>query len=397
MDVSWVTIDRTATEKMRSDRKYRRALERSGKPLRAQAETMSDTDLIGRLRGVGLDGDRATLERLAEGALSAQQVVEQLRDAQPRERRWTERQVDWSWVSLVTLWKRWWPEKVCLELLDDKIQAGYDNTDDPTPWLDAWADVQQLCDSMSIHSIREFDERVPLTQCLYNWTQDVEEALWNAGVDNPRFMSARIAYCEEALRRFPNEDQLMTENRRRALGESYFLTGETDKADDLFDTWLTEDPTWGWGWINWADCYSTRRGTPDHARAEELLLRGFGVPGVRDRSDIADRLHILYVDIGRTDEATEFERLAKEGDREEGAEAALSWSAAFDEVGGRAVVRETTTMTFAEPGLPLDQMETVRQSLLRRGPQSVPRGKVGRNDPCPCGSGRKYKKCCGAT
>ncbi|MBI2382070.1 MAG: SEC-C domain-containing protein [Gammaproteobacteria bacterium] len=22
--------------------------------------------------------------------------------------------------------------------------------------------------------------------------------------------------------------------------------------------------------------------------------------------------------------------------------------------------------------------------------------KVGRNDPCPCGSGQKYKKCCGA-
>jgi preprotein translocase subunit SecA len=22
--------------------------------------------------------------------------------------------------------------------------------------------------------------------------------------------------------------------------------------------------------------------------------------------------------------------------------------------------------------------------------------KVGRNDPCPCGSGRKYKHCCGA-
>jgi preprotein translocase subunit SecA len=25
-----------------------------------------------------------------------------------------------------------------------------------------------------------------------------------------------------------------------------------------------------------------------------------------------------------------------------------------------------------------------------------PQGKVGRNDPCPCGSGRKYKKCHGA-
>lgn len=29
-------------------------------------------------------------------------------------------------------------------------------------------------------------------------------------------------------------------------------------------------------------------------------------------------------------------------------------------------------------------------------PQSQGR-KVGRNEPCPCGSGRKYKKCCGAT
>jgi preprotein translocase subunit SecA len=28
------------------------------------------------------------------------------------------------------------------------------------------------------------------------------------------------------------------------------------------------------------------------------------------------------------------------------------------------------------------------------GPRSVT--KVGRNDPCPCGSGKKYKKCCGA-
>jgi preprotein translocase subunit SecA len=39
------------------------------------------------------------------------------------------------------------------------------------------------------------------------------------------------------------------------------------------------------------------------------------------------------------------------------------------------------------------------QARRRRGPAgeeppAAPR-KVGRNDPCPCGSGRKYKKCCG--
>jgi len=30
------------------------------------------------------------------------------------------------------------------------------------------------------------------------------------------------------------------------------------------------------------------------------------------------------------------------------------------------------------------------EQAIRPGP------KVGRNDPCPCGSGKKYKKCCGA-
>jgi uncharacterized protein YecA (UPF0149 family) len=29
-------------------------------------------------------------------------------------------------------------------------------------------------------------------------------------------------------------------------------------------------------------------------------------------------------------------------------------------------------------------------------PSSVGKRKIGRNDPCSCGSGKKYKKCCGA-
>ncbi len=37
-----------------------------------------------------------------------------------------------------------------------------------------------------------------------------------------------------------------------------------------------------------------------------------------------------------------------------------------------------------------DAKDPSKQPMVR---QSV---KVGRNDPCPCGSGKKYKKCCGA-
>jgi len=36
-------------------------------------------------------------------------------------------------------------------------------------------------------------------------------------------------------------------------------------------------------------------------------------------------------------------------------------------------------------------------NLAQNGPGPARSSKVGRNDPCPCGSGKKYKKCCGAT
>ncbi|WP_394850560.1 SEC-C domain-containing protein [Pendulispora brunnea] len=42
---------------------------------------------------------------------------------------------------------------------------------------------------------------------------------------------------------------------------------------------------------------------------------------------------------------------------------------------------------FAEPP-PREPLPTGPDGVLRTGP------KVGRNDPCPCGSGKKYKKCC---
>ena len=42
--------------------------------------------------------------------------------------------------------------------------------------------------------------------------------------------------------------------------------------------------------------------------------------------------------------------------------------------------------------------EEKRKELYREQKSSttvVKPPKIGRNDPCPCGSGKKYKKCCG--
>ena len=38
--------------------------------------------------------------------------------------------------------------------------------------------------------------------------------------------------------------------------------------------------------------------------------------------------------------------------------------------------------------------DTGSDGTVTNSPRRV-KGKVGRNDPCPCGSGKKYKKCCG--
>jgi uncharacterized protein YchJ len=41
-----------------------------------------------------------------------------------------------------------------------------------------------------------------------------------------------------------------------------------------------------------------------------------------------------------------------------------------------------------------EKRDEIRKNYLET--VTAKREKPGRNDPCPCGSGKKYKKCCGA-
>ncbi|MFH5186966.1 SEC-C metal-binding domain-containing protein [Paenibacillus sp. TAB 01] len=52
-------------------------------------------------------------------------------------------------------------------------------------------------------------------------------------------------------------------------------------------------------------------------------------------------------------------------------------------------------------GYTLNQLSAQRKLLQSEGSRIgtvkiASKKKVGRNDPCTCGSGKKYKKCCGA-
>lgn len=81
MKISWVTLDRLCAQAMLSDEQTRRLVEDGSRPLRCDAEQLSDEELLAKLHGFGLDLDRVDLERLCAGALSAEDVARPIIDS----------------------------------------------------------------------------------------------------------------------------------------------------------------------------------------------------------------------------------------------------------------------------------------------------------------------------
>jgi hypothetical protein len=76
-----------------------------------------------------------------------------------------EPEIDWIWICLAALWQRWFPDRPSFEMLDDKIQNGYDFLKAGEAasacriWLDAWANVLGLLDKTGLQSIDELDRQ----------------------------------------------------------------------------------------------------------------------------------------------------------------------------------------------------------------------------------------------
>lgn len=263
--------------------------------------------------------------------------------------------------------------------LDSKMQKGYnlfdagDEAGACRVWLEVWSDVLSIFDNTGIQSIKEFDEHFQGTQYLCNWVSDMEMALWNAGLDNPEFLTSRIAFCDELLRRFGGDgENLRNENARRAIAECYSHLGQVDKVDALYNEWLTNDPRWGWGWIGWSDCYFfATDGSKDLAKSEGLLRKGLSTPDVRDRDDILDRLADLPETLKRNDEAAEVRKQIKPKSLFAGlGDSSPSGDRAFEDI-----------------------LRAACNTPVTRAPSMTIR--TDRRKPCPCGSGKRFKNCCG--
>lgn len=424
MKISPYAVNRFAEQAAADDPRVAQQLAAIGMIRMEDVRALSEEQLLDKLREVGMPIDRVEFERLAEGEISAiavfDRLIERFRPDFSGTKKFNE---DWAWMTCVRLWERWMPRPSC-EMLDDEVQAGYDelkNGDSVVAcihWGNAWNHWIRIADERHCQTLEQLDELVSGTHYVSYWIEDFVEELDNAGEVTPVFHQRQFDLCRTVLHRFPNEDQVLTEIFRGGMAEAHSLLGERDISDRLFEEWLANDPQWGWGWIGWSDCYyyDLAENSPiDADKAEMLLKRGLEIEGLRDRNDVLERLADLYFDTDRDDEGHAVCAQMTEDDDEDEDDDAFEPSFRVRDsmtLHDRAI-RYKRSIDFGDEGLPLSELERMSE-VLRSGldpfddedfddepilddnlPRLAPNRKVGRNEPCPCGSGKKFKKCCG--
>jgi tetratricopeptide (TPR) repeat protein len=244
-------------------------------------------------------------------------------------------------------------------MIDGMIQDGYASileNDYPggcDKWLEAWEAIKELFAKGTAKDIFDLDSKYQWQQFPSNYVQDAEVEMHNAGVEDSIYHQKRITFCEELLQ-WSGTDELFTGNTRISMAEAYIELGDTGTAEQLYREWLQDDPEWGWGYIGWSDHYRFNFDGKRHEKAEEILLAGYAHEGLRDRIDVVARLKELYEEMNKPDKVKEYKKKFSELQR------------------------------------------TEAEGSYYHKPAPVRAAKTGRNEPCPCGSGKKYKKCCGA-
>ncbi|HZG76886.1 MAG TPA: SEC-C metal-binding domain-containing protein [Paenibacillus sp.] len=242
-----------------------------------------------------------------------------------------------------------------LKALNELMQEGYkrsmegDAAGACDAWMQAWEGIEREMDERGIATVQQFDPVFDGEQRIDNWAPQFEMTLYNAALADRDYARMRIAFCGAYLGRMsdPNDDNGL--NMRRAIAEAHYKLGESREGEAVFRALTEEHPTWAWGWIGWAEQYGSF-GEPENRDAQRgiaILKRALGVPELEERDAVLERLQDLYLEAGMTREA---------------------------EAVGTAIRGASGVAATA----------------------SAKAGKPGRNDPCSCGSGKKYKKCCGA-
>lgn len=245
---------------------------------------------------------------------------------------------------------------------DELVQKGYEVEEKRdykamvTCWWNAWEIFQKIIAQaefkISVSGIMESqDYQYPVDA----WLQDMEMELGNTGEHKKR-----MEFCKTILEvldwTFDDNSNFMA-----AIGEELYHTGEDAKGREWFENWLKKDPHNQNAFSVFSWCIQEKEGAE---KAYQLLRREV----INSTCTINNELL--------------FERaklLAQQLNLEEDLKWIKSQLAAFHKSLEKAALHNDLYDDFMLP---------VQQPIMKEK-------KIYPNDPCPCGSGKKYKKCCG--
>ena len=165
-------------------------------------------------------------------------------------------------------------------------------------WDEAWEKLKEEI-TQDIKSINDLERKLKFDVSLFNWCQDYEMELGNAGVEDSSYYEKRIKYCGEFVSLLPNSDKHIIENMRRAEAESYFAVGQTDKGEKTFKKLVKDFPESAWVYIGWGDMYCLYRmhkdNPVDFEKAEKIYREAL-VFAKEERKDILERLEDLEIE-----------------------------------------------------------------------------------------------------
>ncbi len=227
-----------------------------------EIEELTTEEIISKLWGFGVRFDERKFQKDVRRFYSACELADYWKEKFPITAVGFD--VDFVWMACMVLWKRLSPDVVNSEQLDDVMQQGYDLVEaegiDKTAegcklWLQVWDHLKHRFDN-NMKSIEDAEKVFSGMQCLFNWCQDLEEALHNAGISDPSFFRKRIEFCKEFYSFFPDSGELTIVNMKRAEAESHFFLGDAKQGDKAFQALIEEFPNNVWAYIGWGDMYS---------------------------------------------------------------------------------------------------------------------------------------------
>jgi preprotein translocase subunit SecA len=142
----------------------------------------------------------------------------------------------------------------------------------------------------------------------------------------------------------------------------------------------------------------------DHLYAMDILRGGVGLAGFAEKDPrivFKKEGYEYFAQMmqGIRDKVTDLIFRARVVGQAQARSAYRETAAVHEETGGYGVAENMAATRGVEKGATLDEAEHVQEADAPAKVATIVRDapKVGRNDPCPCGSGKKYKKCHGAT